>query len=298
MRIGVIYGGISREREISIKTGEAVIRALVELKYEVVPLLVADDLVERIIHGHIDIAFLALHGKYGEDGTVQGLLELLKIPYTGSSCFSSAVAMDKIATKKLWSYEGIRTPSFQVITDKDEMPLLKYPLVVKSPREGSTIGVYIVQNEEEYKKAVEEAFTLDREVLLEEYIKGRELTVAVFNEEVYTPIEIRPKKGFYDFQSKYTKGATEYLIPPPEIDEGVIKKIMDIAHKAYKALKCNGAARVDFIVTDDNVPYALEINTIPGMTETSLLPKACAYHGIDFKTLVEKILRSARLHNL
>lgn len=296
MKIGVIYGGISREREISIKTGEAIIKALVELGYDVVPLLVEDDLVERVMNAHIDIAFIALHGKYGEDGTVQGLLELLKIPYTGSSCFASAAAIDKIITKKLWLFEGINTPKFQVLKVPKEQRNINFPLVVKPPREGSTIGISIVNSEAEYKKAINEAFLLDKEVLLEEYIKGKELTVAVFGEEVFTPIEIRPKKGFYDFFSKYNKGETEYIIPP-QIDEKAMKDIMVIAKKAYDAVKCSGAARVDFILSEQNVPYALEVNTIPGMTETSLLPKACAYHGIGFRELVEKILKSARLYN-
>ncbi|GAB4442822.1 MAG: D-alanine--D-alanine ligase [bacterium] len=297
MKIGVIYGGISREREISIKTGEAIIKALVELGYDVLPLLVEDDLVERVLRSHIDIAFIALHGKYGEDGTVQGLLELLKIPYTGSSALSSALAMDKIMTKKVWCYEGIKTPLFQVIKHKDDKRNIDFPLVVKPPKEGSTIGISIVKDEEEYMKAVEEAFSLDKELLVEEYIKGKELTVAVFNEEVFTPIEISPKKGFYDYFSKYTKGETEYIIPP-RIESNATKEIMDIAKKAYDTLNCSGAARVDFILSENGVPYALEINTIPGMTETSLLPKACAYHGIGFKELVEKILKSARLYNL
>lgn len=297
MKVGVIYGGISREREISIKTGEAVIKALVELGYDVLPLLVDSDLVERVMRSHIDIAFIALHGKYGEDGTVQGLLELLKIPYTGSSCLASSVAIDKIMTKKIWCYEGIKTPDFQTLKSKSSRRVIDFPLVVKPPKEGSTIGISIVKNEDEYKKAIEEAFLLDNEVLVEKYIQGKELTVAVFNDEVFTPIEIRPKKGFYDFFSKYNKGETDYIIPP-QIEDDVRQIIMDMAKKAYDALNCSGAARIDFILSEVNVPYALEINTIPGMTETSLLPKACAYHGISFGQLVEKILKSARLYNL
>jgi len=297
MKIGVIYGGLSREREVSIKTGEAVIKALVELGYEVLPLLVGEDLVERVVNAHIDIAFIALHGKYGEDGTVQGLLELLKIPYTGSSFTASAAAIDKIVTKKLWLFEGVLTPKFQILKTPNDSRRLDFPLVVKPPKEGSTIGISIVNNEEEYQKAVKDAFLLDKEVLLEEYIRGKELTVAVFGDEVFTPIEIRPKKGFYDYFSKYNKGETEYIIPP-QIDEESKKSIMNIAKKAYDAVNCSGAARVDFILSEDKQPYALEINTIPGMTETSLLPKACAYHGIEFKELVEKILKSARLYNL
>ncbi|MCX7990766.1 MAG: D-alanine--D-alanine ligase [Proteobacteria bacterium] len=296
MRVGVIYGGISKEREISIKTGTAISKALKEKGYEVVDLLVKENMVEDILKAKIDVAFIALHGRYGEDGTVQGLLELLKIPYTGASVLASAIGIDKIMTKIIWQYYGILTPKFQVIRDMKDERNIHFPLVVKSPREGSTIGVYIVNDEEEYKRALSEVFKLDDEVLLEEYVKGAEITVSVIDDMVLTPIEIRPKKGFYDFHSKYTKGETEYLIPPQCKDE-VIEKMKDTARKAYKAIKCSGSARVDFILTENDESYALEINTIPGMTETSLLPKSADYHGIPFQELVEIILKKARLHN-
>lgn len=296
MKVGVIYGGISKERVISIKTGTAVSKALKEKGYEVVDLLVDKNMVEDILKAKVDIAFIALHGRYGEDGTVQGLLELLKIPYTGASVLASAIGINKIMTKIIWQYNNILTPDFQVIRDKNEARKIDFPLVVKSPREGSTIGVYIVNDEDEYKRALIEVFKLDDEVLIEEYIKGIEITVSVIDEMVLTPIEIRPKKGFYDFHSKYTKGETEYIIPP-ECPENIIEKIKEIARKAYKSIKCSGAARVDFILTDNSVPYALEINTIPGMTETSLLPKSAQYQGISFPDLVEMILKKARLHN-
>lgn len=296
MKVGVIFGGLSREREVSIRTGKAVSNALKELGYEVVELEVGKNLVEDILKSGIDIAFIALHGRLGEDGTVQGLLELLRIPYTGSSCLASAVGMDKIITKKIWMSEGIRTPSFQVLLKEDEEIKIDYPLVVKPPCEGSTIGISIVENDKECRKAIKEAFLLGDKVLIEKFIKGREFTVAVFEEEVYTPIEIRPKKGFYDYSSKYTKGATEYIIPP-ECSLEIQKEMMDMAEKAYKSIGCSGPARVDFMLdVNENTPYALEINTIPGMTETSLLPKAALYHGIDFRALVEKIIKSARLH--
>jgi D-alanine-D-alanine ligase len=295
MKIGVIYGGVSREREISIRTGQAIARALRECGYDVTELNVGEDMVRKIINARIDRAFIALHGRYGEDGTVQGLLELLKIPYTGSSCMSSAVAIDKITTKKLWMEAGIKTPAFQILKSQKDKRTLAFPLVVKPPREGSTIGISIVKNDAGYKKAVKEAFRMDDEVLVEKYIKGKELTVAVFEKEAYMPIEICPKKGFYDYTSKYTKGATEYIIPPGCSKEAA-KKMMKTAKEAYDALNCSGAARVDFILTPGETAYALEINTIPGMTETSLLPKAAAYHGISFNALVEKIIRSARLY--
>lgn len=295
MKIGVLYGGLSREREVSLKTGTAIANALKDLGYDVIEIDVNKDLLNVLLNTRIDVAFVALHGKFGEDGTIQGVLEFLRIPYTGSSWVASAIGMDKILTKKIWLYEGIRTPKFQVLHSNDKREI-GFPLVVKPPCEGSTIGIEIVYDEEGYKRAIELAFNLDSKLLLEEYIRGKEYTVAVFEGEPYTPIEIRPKKGFYDYQSKYTKGATEYIIPP-ECPKKTVKEMMDIAVKAYNAIGCSGAARVDFIVKEvDEIPYALEINTIPGMTETSLLPKAMAYHGIDFKKLVEKILKTARLH--
>jgi D-alanine-D-alanine ligase len=296
MRVGVIYGGLSKEREVSLKTGQAVSNALKELGYDVVDIIADERIVEQILKAKIDIAFIALHGRFGEDGTVQGLLELLKIPYTGSSCMASAIGMDKVITKKIWVSEGIRTPAFQVLYNIKDKKEIDYPLVVKPPCEGSTIGINVVFNDDEFYKALEEAFLLGDKVLIEKYIKGKEFTVAVFEDEVYTPIEIRPKKGFYDYSSKYTKGATEYIIPP-QCSDNVVKEMMETAKKAYKAIGCSGAARVDFMLdSKEEITYALEINTIPGMTETSLLPKAAAYHGIDFKSLVQKILKSARLH--
>ncbi len=296
MRVGVIFGGISKERDVSLKTGQAISKALKELGYDVVDIKADERIVEQILQAKIDIAFIALHGRFGEDGTVQGLLELLRIPYTGSSCIASAIGMDKVVTKKILVSEGIKTPAFQVLYNREDKRMIDYPLVVKPPCEGSTIGINIVFNDDEFYKALEEAFLLGDKVLIEKYVKGKELTVAVFEDEVYTPIEIRPKKGFYDYNSKYTKGATEYIIPP-QCSDDIVKEMMETAKKAYKAIGCSGAARVDFMLdSEEEISYVLEINTIPGMTETSLLPKAAAYHGIDFKSLVEKILKSARLH--
>lgn len=296
MKVGVIFGGLSKEREISIKTGKAIANALKELGYNVMEIEVAEDIVKKILESNIDVAFIALHGRLGEDGTVQGLLELLRIPYTGSSCTASAIGMDKVITKKIWISEGINTPPFQVIDNPEEKRKIDFPLVVKPPCEGSTIGISIVKSEEEYKTALEEAFNLGDKVLLEKYVDGNEYTVSVFDGKAYTPIEIKPVSGFYDYKSKYTKGATEYIIPPSCSKEKQ-HLMMEEAIKAYNAIGCSGAARVDFIIDKkDGIPYALEINTIPGMTETSLLPKAMAYHGIDFKSLVEKILKTAKLH--
>lgn len=297
MKVGVIFGGLSKEREISIKTGTAIAKALREKGYNVCELLVGENMVEDIIKAKIDVAFIALHGRYGEDGTVQGLLELLKIPYTGASVLASAIGIDKVITKIIWQQNGILTPKFQIIRDETEKRLLDFPLVVKAPREGSTIGVFIVNNEEEYFSAITEVFKLDDSALLEEYVKGMELTVSIIDDIVLTPIEIRPKKGFYDFHSKYTKGETEYIIPP-NCEERTIQELMNLGKKAFDAIRCSGAARVDFILTENGIPFALEINTIPGMTETSLLPKAASYRGISFPDLVELILKRAKLHNL
>lgn len=296
MKVGVIFGGLSKERDISIKTGIAVSNALKQKGYNVVELLVDENMVDDILRSKIDVAFIALHGRYGEDGTVQGLLELLKIPYTGSSVLASAIGIDKIITKIIWQYNNVPTPNFQIIGDINDKKKIELPCVVKTPREGSTIGVYVVNNEDEYLLALKEAFKFDKEVLLEEYITGMEITVPVIDELVLTPIEIRPKKGFYDYHSKYTKGETEYFLPP-QCSQDKINEIKEIAKRAYDSIKCSGAARIDFILSEEGIPYALEINTIPGMTETSLLPKSAEYEGICFPDLVELILKKARLHN-
>lgn len=302
-RIAVLMGGMSSERDISLKTGTAILNALQRRGYDAVSLDADRNIAENLKTNYIDIAFIALHGAFGEDGAVQGLLELLGIAYTGSSLLASAVSINKVATKKMLAYHGLPTPAFQVVSVRDgdvygavKSITLPIPFVVKPPEEGSTIGISIVTKNERIAEAVSLAAQYDCELLIEEFVKGRELTAAVLNGEPLPLVEIVAKNGFYDFEAKYhSQGTTQYVVAP-EIGEELTLQIQKLAVETYSVLGCSGAARVDFLLTPDGKPSILEINTIPGMTETSLLPKAAGHAGIDFENLVEQILWSARLH--
>ena len=296
MKIGVLYGGISAEREISLKTGAAVLRALKELGYAVVGVDAGLDLPAQLKEAAIELAFVALHGRFGEDGRVQGLLEMLQLPYTGSGVLSSSLSIDKVATKQMLLYHELPTPGFEVVKTKEQADRLlnnsrHFPLVVKPAREGSTIGISIVHSLEALRHGIDTAAALDGTVLVEEYIDGLELTVSVLNGEALPIIQIVPRSGFYDFHAKYTPGQTEYLLPAP-IDAGDYTQMQQAAVAACEVLGCRGAARVDFMLREKEF-YCLEVNTIPGMTETSLLPKAAKAAGLDFNQLVEKILLDA-----
>ena len=296
-------GGLSSEREISLRTGSAVLAALKERGYLAVALDAERSIAERISSSAIDVAFIALHGMLGEDGAIQGLLEIMGIPYTGSGVFASALAMNKVASKKIFLYHQLPTPAFQVVYADEAGCLdetvngvtLSYPVIIKPAEEGSTIGVTIVQRKEELLPALIAAGRYGKEILIEEFISGREITVGILDDQALPIIEIIPRNGFYDFQAKYKKGETAYLFPDwlSAVQE---QKIKDLALSAYHALGCCSAARVDFMVSPNNRPFILEINTVPGMTETSLLPKAAAKAGIAFADLVEKILWSASVH--
>jgi D-alanine-D-alanine ligase len=299
-RIGVMMGGLSREREISLKTGKAILKALTEKGYDAWPIDVGRDIAETLIKQKIDCAFLALHGRFGEDGTIQGMLELMRIPYTGSGVLASALANHKIMAKKLFIYEKIPTPSYEVF-HRDEIekdPLrtvsLPFPLVVKPAREGSTIGVSIVKTKEGFVQALKEASKHDEEILVEECVKGKEITVGILEDIPLPIIEIAPKSGFYDYHSKYTKGETEYIIPA-RIPREKYLYAQEISLKAFRVLGCSGCARVDFMTDEDGNAYVIDVNTMPGMTETSLLPQAASYAGISFGDLVERILLGASL---
>lgn len=302
-RIAVLMGGMSSERDISLKTGGAILHAMQGRGYTAVALDADRNIAESLKTNGVDVAFIALHGALGEDGTVQGLLELLGIAYTGSGVLASAVSINKVITKKILAYHGLPTPAFQVVFAGEgdvesavKAITLPVPFVVKPPEEGSTIGISIVRDAAHIGKAVSLAAQYDREVLIEEFVKGRELTAAVLNGQPLPLVEIVAKDGFYDFEAKYhSQGTTRYVVAP-EIGEEHTLLIQKLAMEAYAVLGCCGAARVDFLLTPDGRPCILEINTIPGMTETSLLPKAAGHAGIGFESLVEQILWSARLH--
>lgn len=304
-KIGVLAGGLSSEREISLKTGRNIFESLKRSGYNADFIDVGVDLLEKI--RSVDIAFLALHGRFGEDGTVQGMLELLKIPYTGSGVLSSAVVLDKILSKKIFIQEDIPTPPFIELDLNDPIPELDglneeigvktgYPLVVKPNSEGSTIGIKTIYDSSQLEDGIKEAARYDKRILLEKYIKGRELTVGIIGLEPETLpiIEIKPKSGFFDFDSKYKNDLTEYIIPA-DLEKGIAENIMEISMNCHKILGCSGISRVDFILDSAGTPYVLEINTMPGMTSTSLVPMAASAVGISFDLLVEIILDSAKL---
>lgn len=284
-------GGLSEEREISLKTGAAILKALNDKGYKAVAIDAGRDLAERLKGEKIDIAFLALHGKYGEDGCVQGMLECMGIPYTGSGVKASSVAMDKLAAKKVFLFHGISTPAFSVVED-GKFNGLKLPVVVKPASQGSAIGVSVVRKKAELKDALKKAGSYGGAVIVEEFIEGRELTVSILDGKVLPIIEIRPKEGFYDYKAKYTKGMTEFVCPA-KLDKKTEKKVIKESLAAYEALGCKGAARVDVMLGKKGSPYVLEVNTIPGMTELSLFPRAAQSVGLDYPKLVQEMLRGA-----
>ncbi len=293
-------GGLSREREISLKTGKAILKALSEKGYNVHPIDVGHDIAEVLGKERVECAFLALHGRFGEDGTIQGMLELMGIPYTGSGVLSSALAMHKVMAKRVFLCEKIPTPSFEVFQRKEiekgsirpiSLPL---PVVVKPAREGSTIGVSIVRRVEEVLPALREAGEYDEEILVEEFMKGKEITVGILEDLPLPVIEIVPRSGFYDYHSKYTKGETQYIIPA-RIPREKYLYAQELGLKAFQVLGCSGCARVDVMTDEEGNPSVIDLNTMPGMTETSLLPQAASYAGIPFEDLAERILLKASL---
>ena len=297
-QIAVLMGGWSGEREVSLRTGKAVLKALQGSGYRACGIDVGRDLPQQLREDGAEVAFVALHGRFGEDGTVQGLLEMMGIDYTGCGVFSSSLTMDKIATKKILIYHDVPTPDFKVVRRGDDLaPLMTqcndFPLVVKPCREGSTLGVTIARDRESLHQGLQDALELDARVLVEEYIPGREVTVSVLDGEALPIIEVVPRCGFYDFKAKYVAGATEYLLPAP-LESALYRRIAHAAVTACDALECRGAVRADFRVRGNDF-YCLEVNAIPGMTETSLLPKAAVEAGIAFDELVQRILEGAAL---
>ena len=298
-KIAVLMGGLSAEREISLKTGQAVLKALLENGCDAVAIDAGRDLPGQLQATEAEVAFICLHGRYGEDGTVQGMLEMMQIPYTGSGVMSSSMVMDKVVTKQLLLYHEISTPGFMVYrAGDDQAEVLKrcrhFPLIVKPAREGSTIGISIVHDRAQLEAGLTEAMKHDDLILIEDFIQGDEVTVSVLNNEPLPIIKIVPKSGFYDYESKYTPGQTEYLLPAP-LEAVLYNRLQDVSVEACKALSCRGAARVDFMVREREF-FCLELNTIPGMTETSLLPKAAAEAGVPFNVLVMQILDDAGLN--
>lgn len=299
-KVGVLLGGMSSEREVSFNTGKAVVKALLNKGYDVVEIDPQKDLAIELEKQGVEVVYIALHGKYGEDGCTQGLLEVMQIPYTGSGVTSSAVAIDKQISNTIVAQAGLTMPESQVVTreqfDSSSLVDVKMPLpvVTKPMTEGSSVGISIVREQDELKGALEESFRFDRRVLVQRYIKGREITVGVLDGRPLGTVEIIPKQDFYNYTAKYTQGGSEYLFPAPLLKDKEAE-FFHLAEKANQVLGCEGATRVDFIFGGDEVPYFLEVNTLPGLTSTSLVPMVAQSAGIPFDDLVERILSGASL---
>lgn len=302
INVALLAGGASGERDISIASGQGAREALEEAGFNVMtfdPVIRSD--LRSLMDGNFDVAFLCLHGKYGEDGTIQGMLEVLGIPYTGSGVWSSALAIDKIRAKVFYRHYGIPTPDSVTMYDKPTMSGAEViakvgsPCVVKPANEGSALGVHICKTPEEVEEALDESFRHDREVLVETYIKGTELTVSVLGNDdpVALPIiKIVPQAEFYDFQSKYAPGGSQHICPAPLTPEET-ERVQKTALAAHKALGCRGVSRTDIIMDEQGKCWTLETNTVPGMTSTSLFPDAGRAAGISFPDLCTKLIELA-----
>ncbi len=302
-KIAVLCGGMSSEAEVSMRSGKGCYEALLRLGFKNSELVVVDEnITEKLKNGKYDYAYNALHGKYGEDGCIQGILEILKIPYTGCGVMASAVCMHKEYTKRILSKTDIPLIKSVYVRKGEDVyektKTLKYPLITKPVCEGSSFGMTKVNTKDELKAAYELAAKFNPDVLIEEYLVGIGCTVGVLEDDgkpfATEILELRPKNEWYDYEAKYTKGMTEFILPA-EISPEMTEKVKGIAVKAYETAGCSGVSRVDFLIAND-IPYVLEINTSPGMTETSDLPAQSAVMGIDYDHLVLLILNSAGLN--
>jgi len=301
-KIGVICGGVSAEKDVSLRSGENIYQALLRLGLDAVKLEVKGNVVSQVLNAKIDLAYIALHGKFGEDGCIQGLLEMMNIPYTGSGVLASAIGMDKIATKRMLIANGLNTPAFEIIcslTIEDDLSKivenLSFPMIIKPASEGSSIGISIIHDETELRAISSELIKKYDKIFVEEFVKGKEVTTGVVmvdgNPEALPILELKPVNEFYDYDAKYTKGKTEFILPA-NLEEDVYAKVQAHAVKVYKTIGCEGAARIDSIVEANGKEWVIEINTSPGMTETSDLPAQANEAGIGFDALVKKIILS------
>jgi len=298
-KIGVLMGGLSAERDVSLKSGMAVHQALLSMGYNSIAIDVRNEVTTILRDEKIEVAFIALHGRYGEDGCIQGLLELMQIPYTGSGVLASALAMHKLYSKQAFAAAGLTITPYIALrrgeTCSAETLPFGLPVVVKPVQEGSSVGVSIVKKAEELPAALDEAFRYDQLVLVEQFIKGKEVQVGILDNQPIGAIEIVPKNEFYDFEAKYSDGMAEHFFPA-RLDASLYEKVQQQGLKAHQALGCDGYCRVDFLVTEAGDCYLLEVNTLPGMTALSLLPEiAQKGAGLSFTELVERIIASASL---
>lgn len=299
MKIAVLYGGISAEREVSLSSGKGIIKALEQRGHDVVGIDFHPERLEELLKLDVDIVYIGLHGRYGEDGKIQALLDMLNLRYVGSGVQGSALAMDKARAKLFFARNGTRTAKEQVLYrhsyEREKMEIsLPFPLVVKPNQEGSTIGITFAENMEQLLDGIEEAFKLDETVLIEEFISGREVTVAVMGnrgqEKALPVVEIVPKNKYYDYEAKYAAGMSEHIVPA-RLSDGYTDYVKKHAVLAHQALGCDIYSRVDFIVPEDGTePVILEVNTLPGMTPTSLYPDAAKAIGLSYEEMIEELV--------
>ncbi len=298
IKIGVLGGGVSREREVSLVSAKAALKALQNNGLNVVFIDIATSQKEKVKYlirsYELDLAFIALHGRFGEDGQIQKILEELDIPYTGSGSKSSFLAMDKVSSKEIFVRSAIPTPDYVVCINKESIPQdIDYPVVVKPDFEGSSLGVSIVYKESELEPALNTAFSCAERIIIEDYIDGRELTVGILDEMPLAVVEIVPKKGFYDFRTKYSDTDCPDYIVPAKLDGSIAKEVQRLGFSAHKALGCRHFSRADIRLGKDDAPYVLEVNSIPGLTSHSLLPLAAGACGISFDKLILKMVELA-----
>jgi D-alanine-D-alanine ligase len=304
--IGVLMGGLSGEREISLRSGENCYRALAARGYRVVKVDVQRDVARQLEQAGVEVAFLALHGRYGEDGTIQGLLTIMGIPYTGSGVLASALGMNKVAAKKVVRGSGLPTPDYVEVSDH-ERPAeaarrveaeLGLPVMVKPVEEGSSLGVAKCKSAEEVETCLETGRRSFGPMFAERFVSGREITVGVIERdgraEALPILELVPKNEFYDYEAKYTEGLTEFILPA-RLEPAVYEKAQEAAVRAFEAVGCRGYARIDMMVDAEGVPWFVEINTLPGMTDLSDLPAQARAAGLSYEDLVEAILLTASL---
>lgn len=291
MKIGVIMGGISSEREVSLNSGREIVNYFDKNKYEVVPIVIdrKDDIIDKA--KDIDVAFIALHGKFGEDGIIQAVLETMDVPYTGCGPLTSGVCMNKDITKKVLRSTGINTADWACVRsveeiDYDYIDKMGYPVFIKPNSGGSSVATNLIKKKEDVENAVRLALDYDNEVMIEKYIKGDEITCCILEGKMMPIIAIKPKAEFFDYTAKYADGGSDEIIV--EFEQGLQKKIEEMALECWKVLKCSVYVRVDMIIKD-GVPYILELNTLPGMTKNSLFPKSAKAVNMSFTELLDQI---------